>query len=56
MRLEPLPLLSHLPPGLTVQRCERCGCLALQREICANEQEAAHCMGRNGSPKGVERN
>ena len=46
MRTTPLPLLSQLPRGFTIERCRICLELAFADEICRSEQEAVACPPR----------
>lgn len=56
MRAQQLPLLSSLPVGVTIQRCDRCGLLALQRELCATHDEEIRCKLENMPQEGSLRN
>ena len=46
MRSTPVPVLTQLPCGFSIMRCQRCGELTFADEICLSEHEATACPSR----------
>jgi hypothetical protein len=46
MRKTVIPLLRHLPNGVVIQRCGRCGELAFVGEMCKTDKESEECPSR----------